>query len=164
LNILEKTRLAFQRDEVKNLLLGAPFYQINNRFAPLPRGVQTDISTVLTAGLYRLKNEDPSMEKQLIPALISISDTPLGIWTLASFIMLENDTRLDRAPILNINLEDLAKHLKNKIIEHKAELQNEHELLNGNNYKNGVLGELARLAKITTKDSGPSFMPNNLIF
>jgi len=162
--LLALVKKAYQENKVKELLLGEEDFFYCDRFAPIPRGVKTDLASVIPAGLHKYKKDDPEMEKKLLSALISLSDNVLGIWVVASFILIEVLCRKENLKEeLNIDLNDLANHLKNKIIEHKEGLYFERSILNGDQHSDGVLGELRRLQLNTFDEGGPQFLPDELL-
>lgn len=162
MNALEATKLAYERKEIPMLLLGEDPYACTDRFTPLPKGVKTDPTILIPVGLHKYKLENPFMEQELLKALYSISNLSLGIWTVASFISIESYLKKRNKPILSIDLNQLANSLKEKILQHKTLLAEERVDLDGNQYIDGVLGELKRLSVNTIENEGPNFFPEEL--
>lgn len=162
MNALEATKLAYERKEIPMLLLGEDPYACTDRFTPLPKGAKTDLATVIPAGLHKYKLENSFMEHDLLQALYTISDSLLGIWSIACFIFTESYFKKRGKPVLNIDVNQLAAFLKTKIFEHKIMLNNEKINLNGHHYIDGVLGELKRISVNTIENDGPNFLPEEL--
>jgi hypothetical protein len=151
---LEKTSLAYKNDEVPKLLLGETPYQCESQF--LHEGMTTDISMLRRTGLEPYKLLDNQMEEKLIPALYEVLNSPKGIRTVASFILLESKARFRKQLSFNLDLEKLAKTLNQQIALNKEQLSKV-KLYGGDGYTDGLLGELKRVSKITTQYNGPNF-------
>ncbi len=160
LTALEKSIIAFARNEVEQLLIGDDIYLIPyDRFAPIPRGIEHNDICLVSWGLVPFQglNIHDELGNKVQEAFTNICKTNKGLRIVAGFIMLQSSDIKNNAPRLKLDHIKLAEIVRQQIVLRKDELRNE-KLYGGANYENGLLGELKRLSTISAEYNDPTFV------
>lgn len=148
-------RAALARGELDKLLLGAPEYQYRSKYSPAPGN--TDLTELLDVIYGHLGGEEAEKAKDaLVKALDGICDTYAGVDATSTCILFETGRKFDGRPALGLPLDRLAGRLAATIRTFEPQLRAD-KSGGGQNWPDGMLGDLRRLSRNTEKYGGPSF-------
>ena len=151
----EIVKKALDKNELDLLLLGNPEYCYLQRWTTSLWN--TDLEELLTT-LYEENGQyhQEEIKEQLSRAITKIVSTYDGSIPVANCILLESYRRKNDSFSLDLPLEEIAIELNESIKKYYSQLR-EDKSGAGSRWDDGLLGELRRLNKITTKKGGPSF-------
>ncbi len=148
-------RAALTNGEIDRLLLGAPEYQYLPKYSPAPGN--TDLVDLLTVIYDGLDAENRATAKAALEkAIRSLSGVYEAIDAIATCIFLEAKRRSDGRSTLGLPIEEFAGKLQATIRTFEARLRAD-KTGGGWNERDGVLGDLRRLSRITESHGGPPF-------
>jgi hypothetical protein len=151
----EIVKNALDKDELDLLLLGKPEYCYLPRWTSLP--TNTDLVELLNTLYEEYGQYHPAeIKDRLSHAMTKIVSTYDGLIPVANCILLESYRRKNESFSLGLPLEEIAVELNESIRKFYSQLR-EDKSGTGSRSDDGLLGELRRLNRITTKKGGPSF-------
>lgn len=154
-NAHEIVKNALDKDELDLLLLGKPEYCYLPRWTSLQ--TNTDLVELLTILYEEFGQYHPDeITERLSNAVTKIISTYDGLIPVANCILLESYRRNNESLSLDLPLEEIALELNESIKKYYSQLREDKSGL-GSRWDDGLLGELRRLNRITTKKGGPSF-------
>jgi len=150
--IVEK---AISNGELDKLLLGAPEYQYRTRWSPAPGS--TDLTELLAVIYDRLDAKTREKAKlELEFALNKLVHVYEGLEPVATCILIESFRKSKGRPFLNLPIEGLAEKLNKSIHTFESRLRSDNSG-SGQQWADGMLGEMRLLSRNTAQVGGPSF-------
>jgi hypothetical protein len=147
--------VALANGEVDKLLLGEQEYQYRSKYSPATGN--TDLTELLAVFYDGLETQTRDNAKgALIKALNDLCGTYEGIDAIVTCILIETLRRSDGRRTLELPVEYLAEKLQETIKMFESRLIGD-KSGNGQDWKDGQLGELRRLSNNVVKYGGPSF-------
>ena len=149
--IYEKTKYAFQNDEMMDLLTGREYYYLPVYGASVP--VPTDWTSVISEGIFKLYKEEQNARliedyEKTISTLIN--GNSLEIWMAANIIVYHLQCEADNKASFKVN-KDLVSALSKAVNDNKDALA-EDKSFQGNGNKYGLLDDILRLNRILHED------------
>ena len=146
---------AFERNEVRELLLGSGSYAYKDRFSPAPG--PTDITSILS-GVEEFARLRPELDvdARLQRVLISLCDSPEGVLAVASAILFVASHRHRGTSPLQFDLDPVADAVRAWIRARSRYLPDIHRVA-AEYFPSGFQDGLARLSELCTSYGGPEF-------
>lgn len=146
--IFEKTKYAFEHDEVFELLYGEKGYAYQASMVPV--SIPTHIDVIFDRGIYQCYNNSSSQEKQIIVEKITsalkkmiVSDNPIQVWwALAIAFCQKLNEKKYKTSDMSI-ADELLNELKKPLLVHKEKLETSKQYAGGS-YSNGLWGDVLR--------------------
>ena len=133
---------AVQKEKLKLLLIGVKEYRWDN-LQHIPANVPSDISAILKFGLYRLYTESKYDIPNLLLSIISelLQGSPTEIWTAYTVVWFQYRNELTNKCPFKIISQELLNAIRTSIELNKDSLAECKDYI-GENYKNGLLGDI----------------------
>ena len=153
----ELTELAVENNEIDKLVLGEAPYFYNEHYCLTPG--ETNLNAIFSAGIYPYAVLHPEVDfKAKIEVLIpACSQTIEGLNTLVSILYVEAYTRHQGNKSLDLDLQQLARVLRQQVAKYEDVLRNSF-ILGGWGMREGMLGDFKRMSKIIAGYGVPEFV------
>lgn len=148
---------AFSENNVELLLLGKQGYSYMPKWSPAPGS--TDLTAVLSV-IYDtpLGYSNEEIVDKILYGLNRIISSYEGLFPAATIILIESLRLKQGRPILGLPLNEIATVLRQSIIEFKSKLITD-KIGPGNQWEDGMFGELHRISNNIIDLGGPYIFP-----
>ena len=153
----ELTELAVENNEIDKLVLGEAPYFYNEHYCRTSG--ETDLTAIFSFGIYPYAVLHPEVDfKATIEAMIpACSETVEGLNTLVTILFMEAYTRHRGKKTLDLDLQQLARVLRQQVAKYEDVLRNSF-ILGGWGMREGMLGDFKRMSKIIAGYGVPEFV------
>lgn len=154
--IFALAKKARERGELSKYLCGEDGYAILGNL-DIPANIPTDFRRMIHHGIYALYKAVPDerLVDEFVHAIVSLDDTPVHVWCAyhAVFLQILNENGCLKYPPPFTLPDGLRGRVRANVLKNETALRNCREYL-GENNKNGLWGDIARLDGILAEDYG----------
>lgn len=152
--ILALAKKARERGEFSKYLCGESGYAILGN-PDIPANIPTDFRRMIHHGIYALYKAAPdeNLINEFVHAVVCLDDTPVHVWCAYHALFLHIlDERSKYPPPFTLP-DGVRTRVRGNVLKNETSLRNCREYL-GENYKNGLWGDIARLDGILAEECG----------
>lgn len=153
--IFALAKKARERGELSKYLCGEGGYAILGN-PDIPANIPTDFSRMID-GIYALYKAAPDENfiDEYVRAVVSLDDTPVHVWCAyhAVFLQILDENGCLKYPPPFTLPDEVRTRVRDNVLKNETALRNCREYL-GEDYKDGLWGDIARLDGILAEDYG----------